>query len=200
MFHEKKTRLSVFLRVAALACAVAATGCNNVPPERPQFAKLTYAHLGPFTFDAARVEIVEEPSATGSGVSAPVSPAQAARQWAQDRIRVTGQGNRSVRVVIRNAGIAESDLPRTQGLRGAFTKDQAQRFDAKVEMAVEVRNERGFQDGFATATAERFTTVAEDITLNDRDRILFGLVEDLMRELNSRLDANIRSFLAGQLR
>lgn len=92
------------------------------------------------------------------------------------------------------------DLPRTQGLRGAFTKDQAQRFDAKVEMAVEVRNERGFQDGFATATAERFTTVAEDITLNDRDRILFGLVEDLMRELNTRLDANIRSFLAGQLR
>jgi hypothetical protein len=200
MFPEKKTRLSVFLRAAAVVFALAAAGCSNVPPERPQFARLTYAHLGPFTFDAARIEIVEEPLASGAGVSAPVTPAQAARQWAQDRIRVTGQGNRSVRVVIRNAGIAEAELPRTGGLRGAFTKDQAQRFDAKVEMVVEVRNERGFQDGFATGTAERFTTVAEDITLNDRDRILFGLVEDLMRELNTRLDANIRSFLAGQLR
>lgn len=200
MFFEKKTSLSVIFGVLATLALTGLSACTNTPPDRPSFAQLTYGHLGKFVFEAARVEIADETGGVAGNVSAPVNPDRAGRQWAQDRIAVTGQGAKTVRVVIRNAAITESELPRAGGLRSAFTKEQAQRFDAKIEMVVEVRNERGFQEGFAGATAERSTTVAEDITLNDRDRILFGLVEMLMQDMNGRMDGNIRSFLAIHLR
>lgn len=189
---------------AAALMASLLLGCANVPPPRPTFPQLTYGHLGALTFEAASVEVVNEykPPMAAPNVehNAPLAPADAGLQWARDRIKVTGQGSRTVRVIVRNARIVETDLRKTQGLRGAFTTDQAQRYDATLEMVVEVRGERGFRDAFATATVERSTTVPETITLNDRDRVMFGLVEDLMKDLNSQLERNIREFLGAFLR
>ncbi len=192
------------LFAALLLAALLLAGCANVPPPRPTFPQLTYGHLGALTFEAASVEVVNEYQAPMMAPNvehtAPLAPANAGLQWARDRIKATGRGGRTVRVIVRNGRIAESDLRKTQGLRGAFTTDQAQRYEATLEMVVEVRGERGFRDAFATATVERSTTVPETITLNDRDKVLFGLVEDLMKDLNAQLERNIREFLAAYLR
>ena len=181
--------------LAAVILALGLAACANVPPSRPTFPQLTYAHLGTMTFDAGRLEVVNEyqPPMMAPNVehTAPLSPAEAGLQWARDRIKMTGQGTRSVRVVVRNARIVETDLRKTQGIRGAFTTDQAQRYEATLEMVVEVRGERGFRDAFATATVERSTTVPE---------VLFSLVEDLMKDLNNQLEGNIRNFLSTYLR
>jgi hypothetical protein len=194
----------MMLRILAALALLAIAGCAGQPPPRPTYAQLTYGHLPPFTFEASGVEVVDEraPRTTTRDASdlAPAPPAQALRQWVTDRIKANGRGPRTIRVVIKDGTILEDELPRTEGLRGMFTLDQVQRFTARAELAVEVRGERGFRDAFATASAERSTTVSEKASVNDRERILFSLVEDLMRDLNGRMDENIRAYLSPFLR
>lgn len=190
---------SIRLLVAALA-ALAVSACANVPPPRPTFPPLSYASQQPLTFEAASVELVNEHVAPQAPPNvehlAPVAPATAALTWARDRIKVTGTGNRTVKVIVRNAKIVETDLKKTPGLRGAFTTDQVTRYDAEAEVVVEVRGERGFRDAFATGSASRSTSVAENATLNDRDRVLYQLVQGLMQDIDGQLERNINNFMS----
>ena len=88
----------------------------------------------------------------------------------------------------------ETDLPRTRGVRGAFTTDQAQRYDLTLKAAIEIREERGnFQTGFATASTSRSRTVPEDISVNDREKVWFEMLEQAMNELNAELERQIRT-------
>jgi hypothetical protein len=88
--------------------------------------------------------------------------------------------------------VVETQLPRTTGIRGAFTNEQSQRYEALVEVELEVRNERGFRDGIVTARAERRQSVLEDISLAERERTWFGITEALGRDLNQELERNIQ--------
>jgi len=190
------------LLIALVTTLVAA--CANVPPPRPSFAPFSYANQPALTFEAASVELVNEYQAPQAPPNvehlAPVAPATAALTWARDRIKVSGAGSRTVKVIVRNAKIVETDLKKTPGLRGAFTTDQVTRYDGEVEVVVEVRGERGFREAYASGSASRATSVAENATLNDRDRVLYGLVEGLMQDINGQLERNINSFMSQYLR
>ena len=70
------------------------------------------------------------------------------------------------------------------------------RYDAEAEVVVEVRGERGFRDAFATGSASRATSVAENATLNDRDRVLYQLVQGLMQDIDGQLERNINNFMS----
>lgn len=194
----------IMSRRAMLAVPVAVlVGCASAPPPRPVFPELTFGHLGAFTFDASGVELVNEyaPPLQRPNVEheMPLPPATAATRWANDRIKAGGRSGRGVRVIIRNAAVREAELPKSSGLKGLFTTEQAVRYDAELEMVVELRSARGFRDAFASAGARRSVTVSEGATLNDRDRIWFGLVEELMAELNRELEKNIRQFMGAYL-
>ena len=65
-----------------------------------------------------------------------------------------------------------------------------------MTVTVEIRNDRGFRQAFATASAERSQTVPEDLTVNERRAIQFRLVEDLMADLDQALEAKIAEFLS----
>ncbi|MEJ0072464.1 MAG: hypothetical protein WDO24_31495 [Pseudomonadota bacterium] len=109
----------------------------------------------------SRIEVVREyaPPLRAPNVDHefPVPPMRMAEQWAQDRLTAAG-GPGELRYVIKRASVVETSLPRTTGIRGAFTNDQTQRYDAVVEVEIEVRNERGYRDGIVSARAERRQT------------------------------------------
>lgn len=185
---------SLLLAGAALA------GCSTQPP-RPRFPELTYGHLGLFTFDVERIEIVSEykPNFGSPNVDHmfPTAPEQTLRRWAQDRLAATGKPGRYARFVIQDAKVVESQLPRTQGVRGAFTTDQTQRYDGTLSALLEIREERAnYRAGTASAWATRARTVAEGITINDREKVWFDLAEAMMNDMNAELDRQIRANLA----
>ena len=124
----------------------------------------------------------------------PVTPMQMAEQWARDRLVAAG-GTGELRYVIKRASVVESQLPKSTGIRGAFTNEQTERYDAVVEVEIEIRNERGYRDGIASARAERRQTVAEDISLADREKTWFAMTEGLGRDLNQEIERNIKSGL-----
>src|SRR5262245_23291444 len=122
----------VVLATALLGSAA----CTNAP-DPVRFPDLTYAHLGAIRLAVAHVEIVEayRPPLAAPNIDhrMPVIPAAALRRWAEDRLAATGEGTARARFTIRDARVTETELPRTEGVRGLFTTDQGQRYDLRME-------------------------------------------------------------------
>lgn len=184
-------------RRALLLAAVAtlALAACETPPLRPVFADIRFTDKPPLRIDAAAVDVERQfrPTLGPPNVEHlfPVPPERAMENWARDRLQPVGTSRR-LRVRIVDASVKEVELPRTQGVRGAFTTEQAQRYEAAVEMAVDLMGERGFPERAVTAKASRSRTVAENITPNQRETVWYELTRELMAALDAELERQIR--------
>lgn len=190
-------------RVWLVATLALLSACTNVPPAT-KFPQLTYAHFGKFDLDVARIDIVDafKPPLAPPHVEhlMPVAPAAAARRWAQDRLLATGTPDRRAVFTIVDAAVTEVPLKRQGGVRGALTVEQSERYDAVLSVRLEVLDATGRRLGVAEAKATHSRSVPEDITLAARDKVLFGITESLMQDLNGQLDHSIRQYLFPYLR
>ena len=200
---KSETGMGVWLtrgaRRAVIPLSLVILAACEAAPLPPPIPEITFSHLAPIEIATAQIEVVEDyvPPLTPPNVEHkfPTPPAQAVRQWAKDRLHLVGDDG-VLRVIIRDASVIETKLEKTGGVRGAFTVDQSERYDARLEVVVEVRSVRGFQDAFASAIAERSRTVAEDISLYDRELVFFEMTKSMMDDLNAELEKNIRQFFA----
>ena len=188
---------------SVLGIALLVLAACQAPALPPPLPELTYGHLEPINLDVGRIEIVEQyvPPLKAPNVehTFPTPPATAMRQWAKDRLRAVGE-IRTARLVIKNASAIETKLEITGGLRGAFTKDQSERYDVTLDVVLEVRGEDGVAVAFANAVVTRSKTVTEGLSLSERERVFHRMTESLMDEVNSELEKNIRQFLVQYLR
>lgn len=190
------------LVLAAAVATLALTACQSTPP-RPAPRPIDYSNFGPIVLNAGSIDVVDaRRPAAGASVEqrVPVPPAEAVRRWTGERLQAAGGPGR-VRVTIRDASIAEVQLPKTGGVKGYFTNDQAQRYDGRIEVEIggEVPGETTFR-GMTKAVVTQSTTVPENISLADREATLQDLVRRMMDDLNARLDAGIRKDLAPMVR
>lgn len=202
--REFSTRLGASaLGLAVLGSGVLA-GCASQTPARQTFPELSYAHLGKRRLDVARIEIVSEYRAPLAPPNIehqfPIVPEQALRRWAQDRLAAAGTQGRYARFVIQDAAVTDTLLPKTEGVRGAFTTDQTDRYDGTLAAALEIREERGnFINGNAVARVTRSRTTPEGLSINEREKIWFEMVEAMMNDFNAQLDSQINSNLTRYL-
>ncbi|MDA0786919.1 MAG: hypothetical protein O3B37_11590 [Proteobacteria bacterium] len=188
-----------FNRRTALAglSGLVLAGCTT-PAPAPRYPELTFTHLPPIRLDAATLEIVDEfksPFATPNVEHLmPVSPAVAIRRWAQDRLLPVGKAGRIV-FTIADAGVVETSLAPTPGVRGVVTKDQSERYDARLLVRISVDGGDNRRRGDVSAEAMRSRTVPEGLSLNEREKIWFRMTEDLVTGMNGELEMAIRSFL-----
>ncbi|WP_029008570.1 hypothetical protein [Azospirillum halopraeferens] len=186
------------LLLAAAATALAA--CQSTPP-RPAARPIDFSHYSPIVLNAATVGFVDShrPSAGAVHVEDRMAtpPAEVVRRWAAERLQSAGPAGQ-VRVVVKDAGIVEVPLARTEGIRGLFTVDQAQRYDGRLEVEVhgDLPGATAVFRGFTRAVATQSTTVPENVSLADREAALQELTRRLAEDINARLDAGIRRDLA----
>lgn len=196
---KKQIFMAVALSTALLAGACSTPVSNQVMPQ------MSFAHLGTLNFDVETIEIdnryktPDESRQIESRFSTP--PVEAIRIWAIDRLKPVGAaGSGTLRVVINQANVKETDLKLDKGIKGAFTKQQSNRYDVSLDIAVEILDATGKQVGFSAAKAFRSLTTGEDISLNDREKKWFEMTEKTMAELNAEIESNIRRYLAAWLR
>ena len=186
-------RLPVFAAVFAVMGVLLAGCATDV--EKPGFPQISFAHLQPISLNVARIEVENRyiSPATRPNVEHefPVSPAAAASNWGRDRLRAVGQTG-TARVIVRRASVIEVPLKRSSGLKGAFTRDQSERYDAIIDMVVELRDAGGNVRVTAESTAKRSRSVSENVSLNDREKVWFTLTEEMMADLNTALENQIR--------
>ncbi|BAI71053.1 hypothetical protein AZL_004150 [Azospirillum sp. B510] len=196
--------LSRRLALAAGTATLLLAACQSTPP-RPAPRPIDFSNFGPIVLNAGGIDVVDAYRPIGGkhveGRSA-VPPAEAVRRWAAERLQ-TGGGTGRVRVTIRDASIVEVQLPTKTGITGYFTNDQAQRYDGRIE--VEITGEvpdsgnGGFR-GVTRATVTHSMSVAENISLADREATFLDITRRMMEDLNARLDAGIRKDLAPMVR
>ena len=191
-----------FFRLFALAVLVSAGPVPAAQAQDAKFADLTFAHLGRLSVDAARVEVVQEYRPSGAKPNVehlfPIVPAVAIERWAHDRLIPVGRF-RLCRVIVKEASVVEVPLPKTGGIKGWFTTDQAERYDATVEVVVEIRSDTG-RNAFATARVKRSQTVEDGISPNKRREVWYAMTEKLMADLDKELERSMRQYMAAYLK
>ena len=185
-----------------LVAVTAVAGCAATqPPARMQ--PLSFAGRGAIALDAATIQVVDQYRPPGARPNveqlAPTAPAQAVRQWVAERLRATGRGG-SVKVMILDASIVESELPRAEGFKSMFTTQQAQRYDGRIEIRIVGEAPALRFSGSAQAAASRSTTVPEDISLAGREDTWNTLVRQMMEDLDGRLQQALRDGLGPMVR
>lgn len=192
---------------AASLAVLAATdlaGCSTPPPQN-RFPELTYAHLGQYRLDVSRIDVISQyrsPYAPPNiEQDMPVLPERAMQRWAADRLVATGTPGHTAQFIITDAKVTDTKLPKTPGLQGVFTTDQSDRYDSSFAARLVIRPDPGaIGSGEARANATRARTVAEGISVNDRHKVWFEIVEATMNDLNAELDRQIRDHLGRFLR
>ncbi len=188
-------------RAFAVVALVAAAACATEVPQQT-LPELTYGHLSPLALGVGAVEVTSEYAAPMAAPHVehlfPTPPEKALRQWATDRLKAAG-GPGVARFVIKDARVTETALAHDEGVKGAFTKEASERYDAAVEAVVEIIDGDGKSRGHASARATRSRTVREDVSMNERDRIRFELIEALMKDFDAEIENNIRTYLAKTL-
>lgn len=194
---QRLVRLSVLGTVALTLAA-----CPP-PPPRPTYPDITFTDKPPINLDVAEIKIdvpyIEPLDAPHVGESFPVPPLRAARNWVQQRLRAVGRSG-SVTVTIVEAGAVEAELKQAGGLKGLFTKQQAQRYDVTINMQILAIDPVGPRTARAGAQVRRSTTVPENADLNQREEIQYKLTKDAMAEFDKAMESQIRQHLTGFVR
>ena len=183
-----------FLFLPALALLAA---CDT-PPMRQSYATLTFQDRPPIRLDVAKVEIVRAYQAPGIAPHVdhlfPQRPVDVAANWGRDVLRAVGQHGQATYTIL-DASAPDTLLPRSPGLTQMFRTEQSDRYDLHIAVKLEVANPQLQATGIATAEAFRSQTVAENMTLNQREAVWFQMTESAMRELDGKLEAAIKDKL-----
>lgn len=178
------------------ACAPAPVSLNYPP--------LSYSGRTPITLDVVSIHVEDEyqPPLQAPNVDhlAPITPLSALHQWVDDRLRAGGTQH-MLQFIIKEASVKEEKLPLTQGVKGAFTKEQASRFTGNI--AIELRVYGG-ERAISLAQTEIFTTrsqtLPEGASAAQRDQLLYDLTKRMMDDVNAELEKNIQQYFSNYIR
>ena len=129
----------------------------------------------------------------------PSSPAVVATNWGRDRLRAVGSSG-VARVIVRQASVVEVPLKKSEGLKGIFTRDQSERYDAMIDMLAEIRDENGDVRVKVESRVSRSQTVPENTSLIKRETVWFEMTEAMMKDLNKTLEKQIRIHMKSWVR
>lgn len=184
-----------------LAAGLALAACQPTP--LPAQEEISFKHYSPIDLDVATVDIVDEYRAPLAKPNVEhlfsTPPAEAIRIWIADRIRPVG-GERRLEVIIRDASVIEVPLPRTEGIKGAFTKDQSERYDAKLEVEMRIYGARSaLSEASIHVTATRGRTIAENASVAKREQLFDRITRELMDAMNAEMEKNIFAYFGNYL-
>ena len=184
------------LMLSALAAAgVGSLAACTTPNPTPIYPDLTFVNRQPIRLNVGSLQIIDEvsPPMKAPNVEhlAPVTPAAAMERWANDVLQAAGTSGRAV-MAVRQGKIVEEKLKTTGGIKGAFTTDQSERYVVSMAGQLDLFDGAGVRLGQALAEAERSKTIAEDASLNDRERLWYDLVEATARDFATSMEQAIK--------
>ena len=181
------------IRAILMFCgAVLLAACSSAPPA-PSFAPITFTDSAAMRVNAPSIAIQEEfvsPLAPPHvEYEMPVRPVELVRAWVRDRLRPIGS-NGTFRVIIKDASVVAEKLATKGGIEGALTTQQGTNLIAKISVELDYESP---EQAVATTTVNiyRTQTLAEDLSINDRDKAYYQLAKDLAADLNKQLESNV---------
>ncbi len=169
------------------AAALALAACTIPAPQRPM-PKFAYTQYPPTYLSVANIQVVESYAMPARDPQVehlmPLPLPTAVADWARTRFKAGGADGTLI-VTIKNAEVKKTDLPRTRGVKGVFTVDQSERYDAQVEVEFRVDGMMFGQTGQGTLKVARGKTLSENASIQARDEAWTKMSEDLMVDLDA---------------
>ena len=191
-FYRK--RLFIFVLLIPLA------GCDT-PNLENSLPELTFKHQNVIQLDVERIEIINEFKMPFKFPNVehlvPISPGASAERWASDILRPIGKSG-IAQFVITNGSVIQEDLKIQKGIKGVFLLDHSKRFEANVNVRLEIFKDQ--KKSVAQASASRSQTLREDASPNLQSRLWYNLVERLMesfnRQMRNQINTHLRIFVS----
>ena len=178
----------------AIACAALVGACATLPDGSGP-PPISFSEMPPLALDVGRIELDDRYRSPAAAPNVehifPVPPAAAVRVWVRDRLRATGSGG-ALRVVLRRADVVETRLGSAGGLRGLLTTEQTERYDATIDLSLEILDPAGEVRSRINAEVRRSRTIAEDVSVNERRTIWHEMVRALADNMDRTLEEQIR--------
>ncbi len=172
--------------------------CTTPAPPRPVYPPITFEDQTPIRLDVSEVTVMLKYQAPGTSPNVdhlmPARLSDAAQRWPADRLVAAGAGFR-VEFAILDASVVAVPLKTSTGLTGLVTKDQSERYDAKVAVEMRIVDTLGRVVASARAEAVRSRSVREDVTLSERDQAWYEMAKDIMGELDKQLEQTVKTVL-----
>jgi hypothetical protein len=201
MMDVKRARVAWRGCLLILAVGLAVTGCAN-RPSGPR-APVGDEARPPLVFQLGQVEIVDESAAgaTASDLSGAfaIPPNQALRNWAATRLHEQDGRPGILRFHMTEAEAVRTPLVGTPGVKGWFTRDQAERVEITFAGRLEARRNDGSLIASATARAAAHRTFAEKTAPAERRAGLEALQATALAEFDREMEGRIREDMAGVL-
>ena len=196
LFSRKKLYQNLlFIFVLFLPLA----GCDT-PNLENSLPELTFKHQSVIHLDVESIQIINEFKMPFKSPNVehlvPVSPGASAERWASDILRPIGQSG-IAQFVITNGSVIREDLKIQKGIKGIFSIDQSKRFQAAVNVRLEIYKDQS--KSIARASASRSQTLREDASPNLQSRLWYNLVERLMesfdREMRHQINTHLKPYI-----
>jgi len=165
--------------------------CGPPPLQPPKFPDIRFTDETPLAIEATRIDIRTLDPPGEFDHDFPVPPRQAMENWARDRLRASGNGNLA-RFTILKASATEKNLPIKGGISGTFTDQVSQEYDVAVEATLEILDAHGMALRSVHASATLSRSVLQSASPNDRDKVRYELVKQLMEGFDRQMEAQIR--------
>ena len=186
----KKILTAVVISFALAAC--------STPGQKPAPMKLDYSGLGQVKLNVQFVGVINRADGLPRYrpyVTHTFQPTviDAVTRWANDRFKAAGNSGRA-NVTIKEANVTEQAVPMEEGFNSWFTRQQSRRYTAKIEVGIDAVAADGSK-AFATASATRSYTLAEDPTEIERAEAYNSMLNSLIENLNSNAEQAIQNHM-----
>lgn len=197
---EAVTRRRALAGTCALAAALALAACGGGVPARAERTPVL-PEAGPlpqFGLAVAEIRVIPAyapPPAAETGV--PFAPKTALELWAKTHVQAVGQRGRA-EIVIRDAAITTRKMPPvTRTWRDWFRRQPVERYDAVLELELQIRDDAGAVRARTLARASHTRFLMDDHRDYQRERVveLQRLSDEIIAAALKRLDAEVRANL-----
>ncbi len=188
--HKDFRKIIKFILVTGILSACA----NKVPFE--QLPDITFSHLSVFKINTAKIVVENQfrPPIKAPNIehTLRMPPGKAMESWLKDRFKPLGSSG-TLSLIIEDATVTEESLLIDKSLKGRLTKQQSVIYNMIAKARLQIKDKNGKIMATASASTERSLTTREDISLNDKDRLLLEMVGELMNDFNNSIEPNIYS-------
>ncbi len=206
----RRARLSLIAALAASALAgCTGTGRDDARGEREVAERGAEPPPAPMLpqFNLAVAEIKIVPAyAPGPGATAeqsvPFAPRAALETWARTHVQARGRQGQAW-IVIRDASISAKQVPpRTADWRDWFRRQPVERYDAVLELEVQIKDDAGRTRAQTVARATHARFLMDDHRDYQRERTaqLQALSDEIIAAALKRLEGEVRTNLAQWVR
>ncbi len=185
-------RLLIALAVMSLAACSSNPGPVTTPPVVDVSGPITFNGLGP-VIDDRSVTMATDPHVERL---MPVDLNGAVKGWIVSRLRSTGVGGNTVRVVIKDTSVIEKASPKETGLKALVTDQIEADYVASVDVEVVIQDASGAMIAHSQARLSHTRQMFQRASLDERKTLWTALVNDLVQDLDQSLSKEIRSSLA----